>query len=189
MADTESVSHSEQQSQRLAAEMDHWLALFDEDMALDELPLGKRPMWALTMLFQYDAIEMRAGDERLDGSDIAKHADELWFRVLYAAIEYWYRDRYGPTAMKPSGNAPLEGVVMVRGLPFALKMPANRRKVAIEGQQSWMYFEEGLGDGEVAETWIIGAPDLMKLDEGARDQVRPMPRPWRQRCASSSSGV
>lgn len=71
MIDAGSPSHSEQQSQRLAAEMDHWLVLFDEEMALDEVPLGKRPMRALNMLFHYDAIEMRAGDERLDGSDIA----------------------------------------------------------------------------------------------------------------------
>lgn len=159
------------QSRRIAAEMAHWLVLFDEELALDEVPLGDRPMQALFKLFEYEAIQLDGVGDQITKLDIGEHAQTVWFRVLYAAVEYWYVDQFGPTAMKRSGNAPLEGVILIRNVAFALRFAANRRKVHIEGEQTWMYFEEGLGEDEIAHHWIVDGPDLSKLSDEDRAEV------------------
>ncbi len=50
-----------------------------------------------------------------------------WFRVLYAAVEFWYVEVYGPEAVRHRGVPPLEGVILIRGTPFALRFIAFRR--------------------------------------------------------------
>lgn len=157
-----------EQSRRLSSEMAHWLELFDEELGQDEVRLSQRPMRALFMLFEHGAIEMEAEGGRITSASIAEHADKPWFRVLYAAVEYWYVEHFGRDALAGGGNAPLEGVVLIRNTPFALRLPANRKKVEVEGERTWMYFEEGLGEGEVAHDWIVKGPDLSLLAEGAR---------------------
>ena len=92
------------QSETLAAEMDTWLALFDQDLALEEVALSQRPMRALISLFVEGAIQLYAGEETIDTSRPHEHAKSLWFRVLYQAVEHWYVDRFGAAAMKGKGR-------------------------------------------------------------------------------------
>lgn len=101
-----------------------------------------------------------------------EHLDQPWFQVLYAAVEYWYIERFGQAAVSSVGNAPLEGVVLIRGVPYALILPANRSKIEIEGEQSWMYCEESMGEGEQVESWIIDGPNLSRLDAIDADLMR-----------------
>ncbi len=160
------------QTHQLAAEMDHLLELFDTELSHQELSLSKRPLQALMMLFREGAIEVKAGEERIDElANLSEHAEKLWFRVLFDTVEYWYVDRYGSNAMAARGTAALLGAVMIRGVPFAISVPANRTKVETDGETAWMYFEEGLGDGEEATSWIVNGPDLSKLDHEARALV------------------
>jgi hypothetical protein len=49
------------QSRRFAAEMAHWLERFDETLADCETPVRDRPLQALLMLFEHEAIEMDVG--------------------------------------------------------------------------------------------------------------------------------
>tara|TARA_R110002012_G_scaffold192753_1_gene360351 strand:- start:209 stop:1267 length:1059 start_codon:yes stop_codon:yes gene_type:complete len=160
------------QSRELATAMDHWLELFDASLSEQGLALPQRPLQALMMSIREEAIEVKAGEERLSNQgSIGEHAETIWFRVLYDAVEFWYSDKYGAAAMTAKGTAPLIGAVTVRGAPFLISGPANRMKVEEEGEQAWMYFEEGLGEGEEATSWIINGPDLSKLDDSARDEV------------------
>lgn len=160
------------QSRELAATMDHWLDLFDSELLHQGLVLSQRPLMALMMLFREGAIEVRAGEELIDEPEnISAHMEKLWFRILFDAVEYWYVDRYGSLAMEARGTDPLIGAVMVRGAPFAMSVPANRSKVHADGETSWMYFEEGLGEGEDAALWIVDGPDLSKLDLEAQKLV------------------
>jgi HEPN domain-containing protein len=157
------------QSRVLAAQMDHWLALFDADFLNEGLPPSRRPLQALMMLFRVGAVEVRAGEDAIEGMDRpTEHMEKLWFRILYDAVEYWYVERYGAHAMEAAGNAPLKGAIMIHGAPFVISVPANRSKVETVGESSWMYFEDGLGEGEDAATWILNGPDLAKLDEATR---------------------
>lgn len=160
------------QSRELAAAMDHWLELFDTDLSEQGLALSERPLQAAFMLIREEAVVVEAGEEGLSNIDvIADHLEKIWFRILYDAIEYWYQDRYGTAAMTANGNASLVGAVMVRGAPFLISGPANRSDLEEEGEKLWMYFEEGLGEGEDAASWIVDGPNLSKLDHGARDKV------------------
>ncbi len=160
------------QSRELADKIDHWLELFNAELSQQELPLSQRPFQALMMLFREGAIEVKAGEERVDQPTIiAKNWEEPWFRVLFDAVEYWYFDKYGSPAMKAKGTPPLIGAVMIRDMPFIIAAPANRTRVEEEGELAWMYFEEGLGEGEEATSWIVDGPDLSKLNDEARALV------------------
>jgi len=160
------------QTHQLAAEMDHWLELFDTELSHQELSLSKRPLQALMMLFREGAIQVKAGEERIDEpANLSEYVEKLWFRVLFDAVEYWYVDRYGANAMVARGTTALSGAVIIRAVPFAISVPANRTKVETDGETAWMYFEEGIGDGEEAVSWIVNGPDLSKLDQDARALV------------------
>lgn len=160
------------QTHQLAAKMDHWLKLFDTELSQQELSLSQRPLRALMMLFREGAIQVRAGEEQIDEpANLSGHMEKRWFRALFNAVEYWYVDQYGANAMAARGTVALLGAVMIRGIPFAISVPANRTKVEMDGETAWMYFEEGLGDGEDAVSWIVNGPDLSKLDQEARALV------------------
>lgn len=160
------------QSRELAENMDHWLDLFDRDLGDLEVPLSQRPLQALMMLFREGVIEVKAGDKRLgDPESLGESVEKLWFRVLFGAVEYWYVERYGEPAMRARGNAPLTGAQMIRGVPFAILIPANRTVLEEEGELAWMYFEDGLGEGEDATAWIVDGPDLSTLEDKARATV------------------
>ena len=60
---------------------------------------------------------------------------------------------------------------LIRDVAFALVVPANRRKIEVEGEQAWMYFDGGLGPGEDPSGWIPSAPDLDRLSAEERAQV------------------
>lgn len=160
------------QSRKLSTAMNHWLDLFDADLLDQGVPPSQRPLRALLMLFREGGVEVRAGDGPMPGTESpTEHTDKLWFRILFDAVEYWYVDRYGSHAMEAGGADPLIGAVMVHGAPFIISVPANRSKVETVGETAWMYFEEGLGEGEDATTWIVNGPDLSKLDDTTRIDV------------------
>lgn len=161
-----------QQSRALAEHMHHWLDLFDDDLADQELPLSQRPFRALMMLFREGAITVNAGDERIDDPEnLGDSVEKLWFRALFDAVEYWYVERYGAPAMQTRGNAALIGAQMVRGVPFVISVPANRTVLEEEGELAWMYFEDGLGEAEDVASWIVDAPKLSTLESEARASV------------------
>ncbi|MEP1613832.1 MAG: hypothetical protein ABJL72_18165 [Roseobacter sp.] len=160
------------QRRELAAQMDHWLDLFDRDLESLEYRPSKRPLHALMMLFQTGAAEIKAGDTLLSGEDdLAGNMEQMWFRVVFDAVEYWYLERYGEAVMQENGNDALVGAVSIRGVIRKVVVPLHRRKVEVEAEQSWMYFEDGLGEGEDAASMIVDAPDLRKLDEVSRNTV------------------
>lgn len=159
------------QTETLAAEISRWLDLFDEILTLEEVPLSQRPLRALTSLFVEGAMEVRVGDDLLDTSKPHEHAQSLWFRILYQAVEHWYVERFGAVAVKGKGVPPLDGAVLIRNVAFALVVPANRREVEVEGEQAWMYFDDGLGTEEDPARWIANSPNLARLSDQDREQV------------------
>lgn len=160
------------QRRELAAQMDHWLDLFDRDLEDLECRPSSRPIRALMMLFQTGAAEVRAGDTLLSGEDgLDGNMEQMWFRVMFDAVEYWYLERYGETVMQENGNDELIGAVSIRGVLRKVAVPLHRRKVEVEAEQSWIYFEDGLGEGEDAASMIVDAPDLSKLEQDSRNSV------------------
>jgi hypothetical protein len=159
------------QSEAAAEQMSHWLDVFDENFTLEEVPLSQRPLRALTSLFVEGAMEVRVGDDLLDTSKPHEHAQTLWFRVLYQAVQHWYVERFGAAAMKGKGVPPLDGAVLIRNVAFPLVVPANRRKIEVEGEQAWIYFDDRIGPEEEPASWISNTPDLARLSYEDREQV------------------
>ena len=159
------------QMETLAAEMSLWLDLFDEIFAVEDVPLSQRPLRALISLFAEGAMEVRTGDELLDTSKLHEYAQSPWFRILYQAVSHWYVERFGAAAMKGKGTPPLYGAILIRNVAFALVVPANRRKVEVEGEQAWMYFDDRLGPEEDPASWIDNAPNLARLSDEDHELV------------------
>jgi HEPN domain-containing protein len=151
-----------EQNQNLSREMSHWLDLLDNQFVEYEVPLPKRPLKALLEMLEIGAIDLKFGDSVQDVSAPYEHIDELWFQVLFDAVEFWYRERYGEVVLE-NRSSPLEGVIVIRGVPYPIQLPANRRKVEQEGETAWMYFEDALGEGETEADFIIDGPDLSKF--------------------------
>jgi HEPN domain-containing protein len=131
-------------------------------------------MLTLIRLLRSGDMDVQIGDETIDISNPADHVRKEWFKALYGTVERWYEARYG--VQRVSGedrrNDRLRGAVLFRGEPYPVLIPINRRKVEIEGEQAWMYFDEGLGEGEDALGWIANAPSLQGLGLEARDLLR-----------------
>lgn len=160
----------EDQTELLADEMAHWMELFDEDLQSADVKISQRPLQALIKLLLSGGIELRYGDQDVDLSQPSDHPREVWFKALYAAVERWYVKTYGAERVtgKRRTSSKLRGAALIRGEAYILVLPTNRTKVEVEGEQAWMFFEEGLGDGEDPATWIQHAPPLDGLDADQR---------------------
>lgn len=156
------------QRHELAARLDHWIELIDRGLAEADVPLPERPFEALRDLLRAGAVAVRAGPEPLDTAKVLDHIDEPWFRALYTGVEQWYLDRYGEKALKPRGNAPFVGVVLIKGSPFLIEVPVYRSKIEVEGREAWMYFEEGVHEMEDPKAWLPDQPRFDWLSESER---------------------
>jgi HEPN domain-containing protein len=116
---------------------------------------------------------MKFGDEPVDLSNPSAHASEEWFKAFYAAVEYWYVDRYGAERVSPHNRkSELRGAVMIHGEAYTLMLPTNRGKVEVEGELAWMFFEDGLGEGEDPIRWIRHAPKLESIEQSLQAQLK-----------------
>ena len=161
----------ETQTDQLVTMLADFLDAIDRDLATVDTPMPQRPLQALLRLLKLKAVEVRFQEEEIDLAEPFQHSDEIWFRVLYKAVERWFQKIYGAESVEGKGNPPLEGVVLIRGTPFALRVPAYRTKVQKEGLEAWMYFESGIGEGEDALRWLVAGPDLSVLDAQSRGAV------------------
>jgi hypothetical protein len=159
------------QTSMLAGQMDHWLELFDSEFAEEEVPLQDRPLRAMIELCLVGAFDIRFGDRLVDVSKPHEHAGTDWFRAIFAAVEHWYISRFGPAVVKSRESTRLHGAILIRGVAFALNIRAQRRKVEIEGETAWVYFEDCLHEDEDAVQWIVDGPDLTGADAEVRHEV------------------
>lgn len=154
----------------LADALSDHLEIFDENLQDRDVEISERPMLALIKLLLSGDLELRVGDEAIDISNPADHERAAWFKSLYAAVEQWYADRYGEERASGSNrrNNKLRGAVLIRGEAYDIIVPTNRRKVEIEGEQAWIYFEESLENSEDPVRWINNAPSPQGLPEQVR---------------------
>lgn len=144
--------------------MNHWLELFDNQLTEDGVPPAQRPLRALQMLIDEDALELRTRDRQIPLQNfLSDQVDEVWFRVLFDAVEFWYAERLGAELIREQRTSALIGVVSIHGAPFTIRVPANRSKVEDVGESAWMFFEDGVGEGEDPTGWICGGPNLSTL--------------------------
>lgn len=159
----------EAQPKRLAAAFAHLIEVIDELLGYEEVPLPERPFRASIDLIRNGLVTVSIPD--LDVHRWSEYVAEPWFRAIFTGVEEWYQDHYGPLALKARGNPPLEGVVLIRRVPFALQIPVHRRTIEVSGKTSWMYFEAGIGEGENPKDWIVSSPNLKKLNKQQSDDT------------------
>lgn len=148
-----------------------WLDLIDQLLAASDVALPERPLQAVLRLLSLEALTVNIGDEPVKFAGFADHAAEPWFRILYIHVERWYQKTYGEEAVRGRGVRPLQAVVLIRGVPYALVIPAIRNVVHKEHVEAWMYFEEGLGDDECALQWVQHAPEPEALGAQRRAEL------------------
>lgn len=154
------------QPKRLAATFAHLLEIIDESLGYEGIPLPERPFRASIDLLREGFVTTSIPD--LDVRNWPDYSAEPWFRAIFTGVEEWYRDHYGAPAIKARGNPPLEGAVLIREAPFALRVPMHRSKIEIEGKTAWMYFEAGIGEGETPQDWVVAGPNFERLNERQR---------------------
>lgn len=154
-----------------ANELAEWLERFDDEFAARDMRPSDRPLEAVLALLRHGSIQIRRGGEAVDLASPAEHVGTDWFRELYATVNHWYERRLGREAIRHRGVFPLDGAVLVRGVPFRLAVPAHRSRVEKEGESAWLYFDDGVGEGEEPARWIEGGPPFENLDDGERDQL------------------
>jgi len=159
------------QSEQIATQLACWLEMIDEDLLNINTPLGDRPLQALLRLMEAEAFEVQYGEEKVDLGRPFEHMGSTWFRVLYLAVERWFEKAYGAENIRGKGNPPAEGIALIRGVPVALRVPPHRSKVHKEGLEAWLYFEQGIGEGEEPLRWLVDSPDLSHLDAKHRSVV------------------
>lgn len=150
------------------------LEIYDEMLADEDIEVSDRPMRSLIRLLRSGDMDVRAGDETIDISNQVDHVRTEWFKALYGTVERWYETRYGKQRVSGEDrrNNLLHGAVLVRGEPYSVRLPTNRKKVEVEGEQAWMYFDDGLDESEDALEWVSNAPSLQTLDNAALALLR-----------------
>lgn len=152
----------ETQPERLAKAFSHLLEIVDQWLALDEVPLSERPIRATTDLLKHGFVVANIGEE-VKVDRLWEYFGEPWFRAMFTGVEEWYRSLYGPQALNSRNDPPIEGVVLVRSVPFLLQVPTSRIEVETTGKTAWFYFEAGLGDGEDPRKWLVGDINFERL--------------------------
>lgn len=159
-----------EQSRSIAGGMNHWLDLFDKQLGEDGVPPAQRPLRALQMLIHEGALEVRTKDSQISLKNaLSDLVDEVWFRVLYDAVEYWYAERFGRALMQKQRTSTLIGAVLIHGSPFTIQVPANRSKVEDVGESAWMFFDDDVVEEEDPTEWICGGPNLSTLSKPEQD--------------------
>lgn len=161
-------------NENLADALSDHLEILDENLLDRGVEISQRPMLALIKLLLSGDLELRVGDEAIDISNPTDHAQAAWFKALYAAAEQWYTDRYGEERASGSHrrNNMLQGAVLIRGEAYYINVPTYRRKVEIQGEQAWIYFQEDLENSEDSVLWINNAPSHQGLSEQGRRLLR-----------------
>lgn len=160
-----------EQRAALVEGLDPWLNLIDADLRDAETEISGRPLSAAMAVLNSGALEVRAGETLLNGEDFASKADQFWFRIIYDAVETWYAERYGETALKAGRNAPLTGVILIHGAPYRLEVPTVRRTLVEEGETSWIHFEEEVHEAERPLAWLQHPPPIDRLPPGVKETV------------------
>ncbi len=144
--------------------LDDWLALIDTHLAEGGEPLSSRPFHATIMLIQREIVKVRTecGETRYEPDGSTDFAVTPWFRTLYKAVEGWYRDHFGP-AFDLTSDKGVGGVVLIRGTPFALRVPTSRVRPAELGKSIWVSFPDHVEDDDVVTAWLVTPPNLGRL--------------------------
>lgn len=165
------VSSATRQDQTglLARHMGPSLSTIDTYLAEEGLRLSDRPFRAACDLLRFGFVEIN-GVSDFDRTSPVEFWAEPWFRAIFLAVQQWFMDRYGAEALEPHSNPPLEGVIVLLGAPFRLRVPMHRNEIEVEGKIAAIHFEAGVAPSENPLDWVCGTPALNRIGKGRRSE-------------------
>lgn len=153
------------------------LDLIDQSLGFDEVAVNQRPLKAARTLVDEFIPSICFGDEpsRSPGS-FSEYSNEEWFKNLYSHVKKWYSNRYGERASTSKRDV-MNGVILVAGTPFELRVPITASQIEVEGESSWLSFPAALLPSDQVRDWIQTPPNwdsfpsdiLKKADKDMRD--------------------
>lgn len=152
--------------EKLNDQLEGWLTLIDGHLAEDGAPLPNRPFQAALTLVQRGILQVSTdgGKTKYEPNGTSEFAVTPWFRTLYRVVQGWYRDRFGP-AFDLASDKSVAGVVLIRGTPFALRVPTSRVRSAEPGKTIWLSFPDHIEADDVVTAWLVTPPNLERLTE------------------------
>ncbi len=143
-------------------EATHWLELFDDAFANDDIPFQQRPLKAAMWL-------VKDGIAQVVGGSKDNFWEQPWFSEIVVGIRAWYQDRYGPDAFEPE-NDTLRGLVILRGTPVRLTIRTTLSKVEVENETAWLIFADSVHESEDVLSFFVSRPNLNAIapDDRAR---------------------
>lgn len=149
-------------------EISKHLELIDEGLALDGLPIHKRPFQATWTFVREFIIEVHTeqGGTKKPGK-LTEFVSDTWFRYLYAHVEQWYRARYG-TRVDSNSTRHVRGVTLIASTPFELQVPTTISYPGVPGETARLTWPDALLPEEDVTKWILNTPDLSSYNEESR---------------------
>ncbi len=143
------------------------LDLIDRELAEAEFELKNRPLTAARHFVTYFVRKIATDPDRreVEPGEFMDYADSEWFKLIYARTVAWYRGRYG-AAMGGESGAAVEGVVLVLGTPFLMRVPLVTKRTGTPGETIWVCFPDQVEHDEDALAWIERGPNIATLPRG-----------------------
>ncbi|NJO83563.1 MAG: hypothetical protein HC828_12600 [Blastochloris sp.] len=96
--------------------------------------------------------------------------NDAWFRGFFQLTEEWYRSKYG-VALSPNSRTEEESLVLIHGVPFAVKVPMSIVTPDEPGKTAFLRMPDEVLATEDPLAWIANPPNLSAMNPKVRRQV------------------
>lgn len=146
-------------------QLDDVLTAIDARLAESGMPLANRPFQVAVLLIQQEIVQVSTdhGIARFEPDESTDFVVTDWFRALYKGVESWYRDRFR-AAFDQTSQKGIGAAVLIRGTPFALRIPTSRIRPAEPGKTIWVSLPDHVEADDVVTDWLVKPPNLERLE-------------------------
>ncbi|GEM_PF-6392884 len=142
----------------------------DEELAFDEMPVGKRILPAAIKFVREAVTDANIDTEEWKPDDTSDLVRQPWFRIFYSYAEQWYEERYG-VRLRRTDVSHFRSAVLVAGTPFAFRVPLTCCTPKVEGESATLSWPDKVKRDENLLEWIIDAPDFQTYSPETIDSV------------------
>jgi len=135
----------------------------DRDLEMRGVKLSDRPLMAAMEFVRLFVLDVSHGDKDAPWN-------EPWFAIISHHVRDWYQKTYGDALESEKNN--FVGVVLIRSLPYELKIPHTRHEIETEGERIWVVFPSGVDDAETPFDWLVNPPNIDRLSDEATTDLR-----------------
>ncbi len=135
-----------------------WIPLFDEVYTQKQIKVPDRPFKATIAFINKAILEVRnTTKDKLKGPPL--------FGYFYRHVYLWYKDHYGDALNRSTEDDYLTTYIIIRKLPYGLKIPKTLREDHTDNTAKWLVFPNEIMEYEVIWEWIINKPNMMSFKD------------------------